>query len=54
MALACTYGPPTWLMTFAYWFSAPTAVMAVLESAAGVLDEQAAASAAVASAAAAR
>ena len=47
MALACTYLPPTWLMTFAYSFSAPTAVMVALELAAGAVpepDEQAAAS----------
>ena len=50
MALACTYLPPTWLMTFAYSFSAPTAVMVVLELAAGVVpvpDEHAAARAPV-------
>jgi hypothetical protein len=25
IALAWTYAPPTWLITSAYWFSAPTA-----------------------------
>ncbi len=27
MALVCTYLPPTWLMTLAYWLSAPTATI---------------------------
>src|SRR4029077_20095564 len=55
-ALTCTYLPPTWLMTFAYSFSAPTAVMVALELAAGVVpepDEHAAASAPVMATAAA-
>ena len=39
MALTCTYLPPTWLITFAYSFSAPTAVMVALELAAGVVPE---------------
>ena len=39
MALTCTYLPPTWPMTFAYSFSAPTAVMVALELAAGAVPE---------------
>ena len=41
MALTCTYLPPIWLITFAYSFSAPTAVMVALELAAAVDPEPA-------------
>src|SRR5580704_4789223 len=62
IAVTCTYLPPIWLITLAYSFSAPTATIVLLESAAAVdpgLDEQPAASAtaarpALASAAVAR
>jgi hypothetical protein len=56
MAVTCTYLPPIWLITLAYWFSAPTATIVLLESAALVdpgLAEHAAASAATAMQAAA-
>ena len=52
IAVTCTYLPPIWLITLAYSFSAPTATIVLLESAAAVdpsgLDEQPAANAAAA------